>query len=73
MGHLEKKLDISIINNLGWHAKTNMDKSLHLTLEHFKNEIAKNKIREQLFMVDLLCLFLSIHVIQCFRNRLWRS
>ena len=42
-GPPRKKLDKSKINNLGWSAKTNLDKGIKLTLESFEKEVKKIK------------------------------
>ena len=45
-GTPRKKLDTSKINNLGWFAKTDIDKGIKLTLEHYKKELSESTLRE---------------------------
>ena len=44
-GTPRKKLDTSLINNIGWHAKTNLKNGLRKTFNHFVDEISNNTIR----------------------------
>ncbi|MBO6960205.1 MAG: GDP-L-fucose synthase [Prochlorococcus marinus CUG1438] len=44
-GTPRKKLDTKKINNLGWEAKTNLQKGISLTLKHFEKEIDNESIR----------------------------
>ena len=45
-GTPRKKLDTTKINDLGWKAKTNLQKGIKLTLEYFKDEILNSKLRD---------------------------
>lgn len=45
-GTPRKKLDTQKINDLGWRAKTDLEKGINLTLQHFKNEISNSTLRE---------------------------
>ena len=45
-GTPRKKLDTSKINNLGWFAKTDIDKGIKLTLKHYKKELSESNLRE---------------------------
>ena len=45
-GTPRKKLDTQKINDLGWRAKTDLEKGINLTLKHFKNEISNSTLRE---------------------------
>ena len=45
-GTPRKKLDTQKINDLGWRAKTDLEKGINLTLRHFKNEISNSTLRE---------------------------
>ena len=44
-GTPRKKLDNSKITNLGWSAKTNLDKGIKLTIKYFENELQNNILR----------------------------
>ncbi len=44
-GTPRKKLNTTKINNLGWEAKTNLEKGLDITLEHFEKEIKNQTLR----------------------------
>ena len=45
-GTPRKKLDTTKINDLGWKAKTNLEKGIKLTLKYFKNEILNSRLRD---------------------------
>ena len=45
-GTPRKKLDTTKINDLGWEAKTDLEKGIKLTLKYFKNEILNSKLRD---------------------------
>ena len=44
-GTPRKLLDVSFLKNLGWTAKTNLKKGIHLTLCNYENELKNNSIR----------------------------
>ena len=44
-GTPRKKLDTSKMSNLGWNAKTDLDKGIRLTLDAYKNELKNKNIR----------------------------
>ena len=45
-GTPRKKLDTGKINELGWEAKTDLEKGIKLTLQHFKDEILNSTLRD---------------------------
>ena len=45
-GTPRKKLDTSIMEFLGWEAKTSLNKGINLTLNHYHKEIAEKIIRD---------------------------
>jgi len=45
-GTPRKLLDVSKINNLGWHASTSLKDGINSTIDHFKSDFLNKKIRQ---------------------------